>query len=1202
MRPIRLVIAGLNSFKEPQEIDFGRLCEGNVFGIFGPTGSGKSTVVDAITLALYGTVKRASRKTQGIVNKSLTEASVLFEWQLGSGDLRKSYRVERKYVAKDESVVCRLARLSELQGEETVVLADKASQVDQAVQDILGLTEDDFTRAVVLPQGRFAEFLNLQGSERRRMLERIFGLEEYGEQLSRLVSERWKAAEIELQTVVRSQSVLGAATLQDVQAAEEQVVQGASELAATREACTNAVAERERIRQIRDRQQELEQVQLALQDLEQRAGEIAACAARVERQAAAERVRGAIQAADDTVQRERSAAAALEQQTAALAVLEAKEAAAQVAAETAGSLWREQQGPLQKRLEQLERALSLEQKVHTLTEQLHVRLQEGQAVTAQVEANTLALDTARQALLASAKTIEGLQTEMVQNQIDPAVREQLAAAVTLAGRGQQLSAQLGEAADEQTARLQALTEAQSELGATLSLLQEHQQLLASQQATLDELSSQAPAGVSAPDLQQASDYQSEAQRVCSEHAVLARLEQSLVEIERSLQGLGQQLHDGEQQLAQANTAALAATEEVTRLEQRLADAREQNMAAILAGHLQTGQPCPVCGSSEHPRVAAAGHSPELAGLEIELSEARARVQQRQESRSRIQTDLLRWQQQLTEQQTARERRLTEVQVAREEMQSRLAKLPQAWMEQGEWSDLPRVALAHFQRLTGELNRQSEWQAEIDRAKERLQQCATEVNAGQGQVGLLQQAIGAHQAEIKRLAGKRASLLEQQSRLQSELGPILAALGATDVQVAKLRYQQMDQHFTVLDRQINQERLRRDELAQSIARAEQTLGVLKEQQAQARTEYRMQRVSLEELRTELVGLTGGLPAAGLKDSVAGTLEELSEAATRTEAALGQVRQRVIAARQEQRAVHEAHRLAELSLTEAKSALQIALQKETFMSRAEAEEALSWSDLVPVWRKQLEEYRDRMMMLQDRFEQLNAQLAGQFIPESAWLELVEQAEAAAAAQEQAIAILAQAREWLKQLRDRHQQWLALESERQRLARETDLLSELVSLLRGNALVEFMASEHLEAIAGIATDWLGLLSGRRYALEISPDGGFLVRDDGNGGERRPVYTLSGGETFITSLALALALSSQVQLRGRHRLEFFFLDEGFGSLDPELLEVVMGCLERMRGREMSIGLISHVPELRERILRQVQVTPAEPGGRGSRVRLSVG
>ena len=190
-------------------------------------------------------------------------------------------------------------------------------------------------------------------------------------------------------------------------------------------------------------------------------------------------------------------------------------------------------------------------------------------------------------------------------------------------------------------------------------------------------------------------------------------------------------------------------------------------------------------------------------------------------------------------------------------------------------------------------------------------------------------------------------------------------------------------------------------------------------------------------------------------------------------------------------------------------------------------------------------------------------------------------------------------LSDVRQRNLRFAELETKRCELARQRDMLHELVSLLRGNALVEFMASEHLHSIAGAATEWLRVLTSHRYGLEVDPDGGFLIRDDANGGLKRPVHTLSGGETFIASLALALALSAQIQLRGKYPLEFFFLDEGFGTLDPELLETVMTCLERMQGQRMSIGIISHVPELRERIQRKVIVTAAERGGRGSRLRV---
>ncbi|UOK58774.1 hypothetical protein MGI18_06665 [Bacillus sp. OVS6] len=104
-----------------------------------------------------------------------------------------------------------------------------------------------------------------------------------------------------------------------------------------------------------------------------------------------------------------------------------------------------------------------------------------------------------------------------------------------------------------------------------------------------------------------------------------------------------------------------------------------------------------------------------------------------------------------------------------------------------------------------------------------------------------------------------------------------------------------------------------------------------------------------------------------------------------------------------------------------------------------------------------------------------------------------------------------------------------------------------------------------------------------------------------RRPVSSLSGGETFLTSLALALSLSSQIQLRGEYPLQFFFLDEGFGTLDGELLETVISALEKLQSDNLAVGVISHVQELRARLPRKLIVMPAEPTGNGTSVLLEV-
>jgi len=104
--------------------------------------------------------------------------------------------------------------------------------------------------------------------------------------------------------------------------------------------------------------------------------------------------------------------------------------------------------------------------------------------------------------------------------------------------------------------------------------------------------------------------------------------------------------------------------------------------------------------------------------------------------------------------------------------------------------------------------------------------------------------------------------------------------------------------------------------------------------------------------------------------------------------------------------------------------------------------------------------------------------------------------------------------------------------------------------------------------------------------------VGDNYNGGELRAVFTLSGGETFLVSLALALSLSAAIYAKSLRPIEFFFLDEGFGTLDEKLVDTVMDSLEKLKNTHFSIGLISHVEELKHRIDNKIIVVGAAEGG----------
>ena len=184
MRPLQLKLKGINSYREEQVIDFETLTSQGLFGIFGPTGSGKSTILDAMTLALYA---KLPRDTKNFINTNETTASVSFLFSITSDRTRK-YLAERSFRYHNNTYTSTVrnttGRLIVCDGENETILADKPTEVTAECIRLLGLTSEDFMRTVVLPQGQFSEFLHLKNKERRIMLQRIFHLEKYGIELT----------------------------------------------------------------------------------------------------------------------------------------------------------------------------------------------------------------------------------------------------------------------------------------------------------------------------------------------------------------------------------------------------------------------------------------------------------------------------------------------------------------------------------------------------------------------------------------------------------------------------------------------------------------------------------------------------------------------------------------------------------------------------------------------------------------------------------------------------------------------------------------------------------------------------------------------------------------------------------------------------------------------------------------------------------
>jgi exonuclease SbcC len=137
--------------------------------------------------------------------------------------------------------------------------------------------------------------------------------------------------------------------------------------------------------------------------------------------------------------------------------------------------------------------------------------------------------------------------------------------------------------------------------------------------------------------------------------------------------------------------------------------------------------------------------------------------------------------------------------------------------------------------------------------------------------------------------------------------------------------------------------------------------------------------------------------------------------------------------------------------------------------------------------------------------------------------------------------------------------------------------------NDLRDFALEIMFRQMGSLANEQLKYLTSERYQLKVETIGDLTVIDRWNANEERPVETLSGGESFLTSLALALALADLS--RGRAQLNSLFLDEGFGTLDTETLDIAIAALEGLRLQGRSIFLISHVQELTRRLPVKINV-----------------
>jgi len=1203
MRPILLRIAGLNSFREVQEIDFSRLCETGVFGIFGSTGSGKSTILDAITLALYGTVERAANNTQGILNYAEEQLTVDYTFTLSTGKQRKSYRAERAYRRSGARTVkastCRLVEIDE--GVETV-LASKADEMTKKIEDVLGLTVEDFTRAVVLPQGKFAEFLTIKPKDRRLMLERLFSLEAYGRELTARLAEQLDKTKFTLNGVEQRQQGLGDASGIRVKEAEAEfelatkklstVVQNYQEMRKDFEHAQNLWSLQEQLQQIAEKEKKLEAERPNIDKL----------AERLSLAERAESIRSILEEISIIEERFKEASNQVEYAARKLSTAKLKKAALEEKWSEGNQKRLEAEPRCLRRLEQLDQAKNLEQDIQIRQERLTAaRLSYGERDRALKE-----LEQALQVLSnKKAETQEQqfwLKDKLIQISVDPAQRAKVNAAA------QALEA-LGIVSQQVDGLKRDFEKNSTELKEWQLTLQTSMCEAHAAQELVEKLTESLKTRRQDPPVREdsLSERVQELERYRHRIANIERVEQ-----ERAREYERLQISSEDCRKAQAEVEKWEG--EQTKISTKVQEARlwlekkslelkeleQKNLASIVVVDLVEGEACPVCGALHHPLPAQRIDNAVLDHGRKDMEQASSELQTLEKRLSEWATALA----------VAKAQLLSKQVLEQNQLDLFKAKEQDTFMERAELYEPDRNKAVHElktllalqeSQLTEDRLALNQWKVGLEQENRNLEEAQSKL----AEVDKKQQSTGAQIASLegvrREIQNRLNLLLNEQAQRKEYLDTLRGEIGVSEV----LSLQQQHSNWDQTTRRLNQELLTLEEgwrtadeehqrLVQQKNHSELELQNLKTVGSEAARE-------LVEIRDKWNGLTEGKPTQELIEQVKAELALVIKTEQELKLSYEQAQGLLTQAEQTLAVNQKTLDLARERFADVQHKLEQGLEFTQFPTVEAAQSGLCDSAVLQTMTQDIASFQQEVQLYKQRREDLEDRLQGQSLRPEEWLAWPVRLKEAEKVHNEAIERRGVTQQALAELREKHEEWMSLDAERKGLNRRLSLFKTLQTVFKGNAFVEFIAQEQLLNVSIAASERLKELTNQRYALEVDSEGGFIMRDDANGGVRRPVSSLSGGETFLTALALALALSTQIQLKGESPLEFFFLDEGFGTLDANLLETVMNTLEKLRLENLMIGIISHVPELKNRLARRLIVTPSEAGGAGSKVKLEM-
>ncbi|MDR3597602.1 SbcC/MukB-like Walker B domain-containing protein [Clostridium sp.] len=1159
MRPIKLKIKGLNSFIDEQTIDFDKLTDRGFFGIFGPTGSGKSTILDGITLALYGSL---SRKSSNYINTNCDRLNINFEFQISGSEVRR-YTIDREFRRKKDGSInsgkCKIVDITD--SEE--VLADSVKTINKMVEEIIGLNLDDFTRTVVLPQGKFSEFLKLEGKERRDMLERLFNLEQFGDNLARKLNSQMNKEKTDNNVLMGQLS--GYSDISEEKLQEKEEV-----LKALKNDLRNLKSELTLIEKNCKENEELWKLQLELKEyknkednLKEKEDEINKDIKKVRLGEAGAKVVPYINAFENTIRDFNKNG--LELENLKLKIQKIKEEQ-----ENVEELWIKAKDNKENKLPQLmiqeekiKDAIEQKKLVDSIEEKIKVLKAQIEEVKMKLEKNQKELIEIDKEIKEKTSKVKADEKHYDDMKIDESLKEKVQEGIIAEEKINNLKTIISK--DEEKKKL-----LEKENDETILKGKDLKEIIERETKKLEEKQKQYEFLIN--------NSPGEQKDLLNLKQVVMESEQKWVNYDRFSKEINISKGEIEKlkaEITKAQEEEKKCKDELEKFKNKQKEIMRENIAHTLRMELKDEEICPVCGSTHHVKE----NIKILDVQDISIVEEQIRVIE--ESIKKINNSIVQSQTKINNYDEKIKTNENEIiKLGTEFKEKPLEKL------QEEFASLEKA---------------------LDNYKKEKETLEKDINDLKNGISLKNEEINGLRAVIKNIRGQLKDIEENTKTNSEELNILNDKVNSLKSETLVINFIEKNQEIKAIEKE-------REKLAKDIRSNRSAIENLEVKKEKLRYEvtsikeklsgYDANLAAFEKNKEEkLLIIKSKVNEEGdlnlLLSKVQEIIKNINEEFENIQRTKNKIEKEFTENNEKLIDISSKYKDLDKRRKEEEARLEVAIDSEGFKSLEEVRDNLIEKEELNKYKMRIDGYKENLSKVKGTIESLLNKIGDKEITEEEYSKVKLLREQKDKEYNEANENKIKIEEELKNLEVRLKEQKELLDKKAKLEHKLALLSDLEKLFKGKRFVEFVAVNKLKYISIEASKRLKEITHGNYGLEVDENGKFMIRDYKNGGAERDASTLSGGETFLASLSLALALSAQIQLKGTAPLELFFLDEGFGTLDEDLLEVVMSSLERIHNEKLKVGIISHVESIKNRVPVKLMITPAECGMGGSKVRI---